>query len=123
MDVRAIAPLIVRIVIGISFILHGKLKVAGGTDLFADLPFFHTIAPFIGWIEIIGGIALVIGLWTDVFAVLLALDMAAAIFSTKTGAGYMSGYELKLILAIGPISLLLSGPGLLSVTKGRLFRQ
>lgn len=123
MNSKAIAPLIIRIIFGISFILHGfpKLQNLAGTAQFFSklgIPVPHISAPFVGGLEIIGGIALLLGVGTDLFAGLLAIDMLVATLSAKAGKGWVGGFELELLLCAGAVSLIFSGPGLLSLTKG-----
>jgi putative oxidoreductase len=116
------APLILRIVIGISFLLHGYSKVtnlAGTTKFFTmlNIPMPQYAATFVGWLEIVGGIALILGLLSQLFAILLAINMIVAILSAKWGKGWV-GIELELLLLAGSLSLLFSGPGLISLTNG-----
>ncbi|MFC5452607.1 DoxX family protein [Paenibacillus aestuarii] len=122
------APLLIRIVIGISFILHGIPKLtnlAGTTQFFSKvgIPMAGIAAPVIGILEVIGGLALILGLFVEIFSILLTLDMIGAILAAKSGKGWVGGFELELLLGITALSLLFSGPGAFSVTKGLLLKR
>ena len=117
------APLIIRLILGLSFILHGLPKLTHSAMM---VPFFTKIgvpAPsvavlVIGLIEVIGGISLILGWGTRLFTVLLSIDMLMAILLTKLSAGYVGGFELELLLFAGSVSIFLSGPGAIAVNKG-----
>ena len=93
-------------------------------DISDDFPFPFNVIPvgvswFLAtWTEIIGAVALVIGLATRFWAAgLIILDVVAWV-SVHAGNGYNvcdNGYKLPLIYLIMLIPLVLSGPGKLSV--------
>jgi putative oxidoreductase len=81
-----LAPLLTRLVVGLGFHAtgHGKLQnLAKVTSFFADLgiPFPAANAAFIAGLEFIGGICLVLGLGTRIFAALLSCSMVVAILT------------------------------------------
>lgn len=85
-DVRWLPPLVLRVVLGVTFLLTGwgKLhKLEQVEAYFASLhipaPGFH--APAIAMIEFVGGILLLAGLGTRVVSVLLFGTMAVAIYT------------------------------------------
>lgn len=119
--------LLVRLVVGITFLIHGVIKFQSGIGNIAGwfesigLPGFTAYATAI--IEVAGGIAMIIGLGTRIVAVLFAVVMAGAILMAKLGAGFtgtpqMAGYELELALLAVSVLLALSGSSLLAVGKG-----
>jgi putative oxidoreductase len=115
---------LLRIVTGIVFTAHGAQKVfvfgfAGVTAGFAKMgvPMPAVTAPFIGVLELVAGIALIIGLLTRLAALGLACDMLGAILLVHGAAGFFlpTGYEFVLMLLTANVVLVLGGPGALSV--------
>jgi uncharacterized membrane protein YphA (DoxX/SURF4 family) len=108
------SPLALRLVFGILFLIHGISKfqqMAGTEQFFTKLGLPHIAVPLIALIEIVGGISLIVGIGSRVFAAILALDMIVAIFMVKLGMGFVGGYEFELALVAGLVSLIFSGPG------------
>ena len=76
------------------------------------------------FVEIIGGVLLIVGLLSRVTALLLTIDLIVAILLVKVNIGLLSptdgsgvGYELDLALIAGLLAVLLAGPGRLSVDQ------
>jgi putative oxidoreductase len=70
------------------------------------------------WLELIGPLALVLGLGTRVFSVSLSILTLIAIVSVHAGHGYSiseGGWKLPLIYLVMFLPLILSGPGKLSL--------
>lgn len=86
---RELPIILVRVIVGLVFILEGALKFlqpsAFGADRFAaiGLPFPHIIAPAIGCIEIAGGLALLLNFYAGEAAIVLMLVMIGAVVTTK----------------------------------------
>ena len=120
-------PLPIRIIAGIAFIIHGLPKlsnIAGIEDFFANmigLP--AAMALPIGLLEVIGGIALLVGALTRVASILLIIEMIGSTIVAKLSRGFVGGYELDLLLMAISISLLLTGPGRISVEWNVLKRE
>ncbi|MBP1153777.1 MULTISPECIES: DoxX family protein [unclassified Paenibacillus] len=123
-----VGSLILRLVVGITFLVHGLIKFQSGIDNIAGwftsigLPGFAAYA--IAIIEVAGGIALIAGIGTRVVSVLFGLIMVGAILKVKLAAGFagngqMAGYELDLVLLAISIHLAISGSKLYSL--GSLF--
>jgi putative oxidoreductase len=124
---NAIAPTVIRVVLALSFILHGIPKLtntAGMVPFFGKigLPFPYQTVILIGLLEVVGGILLLVGFGTRIIAPLLVIDMLAAVILTKlgTGKGYL-GAEVEILLLAGALSIFFSGPGALALQKG--FKQ
>lgn len=108
------SPLAIRLVFGILFIIHGVSKfsqLAGTEQFFTKIGLPHIAVPFIAAVEIIGGISLLAGIGSRIFALILAIDMLVAIFAVKLSMGFVGGYEFELTLIAGLVSIVLSGPG------------
>ncbi len=121
------ARTILRIVAGFLFAAHGWQKfneftIAGTQAAFAQMgvPAANLAAPVIATLELVGGVALILGVLTRVFAALLAVNMLGALFLVHAPAGIYAatgGYELVLILAAAALALTLVGAGKVSVDK------
>jgi len=120
-----IAPLLLRVAAGAIFFLHGYLKVgdvAGFSGFIGTLgvPAPEIIGPVVIWMEIIGGIALVLGLLTHWVAKILAIEMLVALFLVHWDKGFYvsnNGYEFALLLVVVLISLMVTGPGKWALDK------
>ena len=63
------------------------------------------------------------GVLTRIAAALLIIDMIGAIFLVKLSDGFVGGYELESLLIAISVSLLLTGPGRLSIEWDVLKRE
>ncbi|HWO98973.1 MAG TPA: DoxX family protein [Bacillus sp. (in: firmicutes)] len=115
---------LLRVILGITFFLHGLSKFQGGITNIAGwfdsigLPGFLAYAVAI--IELAGGIAMILGIGTRLVAVLFAIVMIGAIFTVKISAGFMgngqaAGYELDLLLLVLSIHFAVNGSRLWSL--------
>lgn len=120
-------PLSIRILAGIAFISHGlpKLSNVTGTEHFfansIGLP--ASMALPIGLLEVVGGIALLVGILTRIASILFILEMIGSTITAKLSKGFVGGYELDLLLMAIAISLLLTGPGRVSVEWNVIKRE
>ncbi|HEX9228988.1 MAG TPA: DoxX family protein [Arthrobacter sp.] len=127
------ARTILRIVTGFLFAAHGWQKfneftIAGTQASFAQMgvPAANVAAPVIATLELVGGIALIVGVLTRVFAALLAVNMLGALFLVHAPAGIFAatgGYELVLILAAAALALAFVGAGKVSVDRALFGRS
>ena len=111
---------ILRIGVGIVFFMHGWLKISafglhGTTGFFTQVgvPMPSVLAPLIIALELVGGVAVILGVFTRVFALGFMIDVLGAIYFTKVGGGFFApkGCELELTLAIASAALVLTGSG------------
>ncbi|MBI3826612.1 MAG: DoxX family protein [Candidatus Rokubacteria bacterium] len=121
--------LVLRVIFGIIFAAHGGQKVwvfglEGTIKLFTSLgiPAPALTATGVTAVELIGGLALVLGVLTRLAAGLLALDMLGAIVLVDLKGGFFAphGVELPLALLAGLVALLGLDPGALSLDARRL---
>src|SRR5205809_2714351 len=82
------ATMIIRLMAGGVFFWEGILKfvyVNQGVGRFTKLgiPFPLVTAPFVGWLEIFGGLLLMLGLGTRLITIPLIIEMLVAMLSTK----------------------------------------
>lgn len=122
----AYGPLPIRILAGITFLAHGLPKfenIAGTQGFFGSVGLPPELALPIGLLEVIGGIFLLVGVVTRIAAALFIIDMIGAIFLVKLPDGFVGGYELELLLIAISVSLLLTGPGRISIEWDVLKRE
>ncbi len=82
------ATMVIRMMAGAVFFWEGILKfvyVNQGVGRFTKLgiPFPLFTAPFVGWLEIVGGVLLMLGLGTRLIAIPFIVEMLVAMLSTK----------------------------------------
>ncbi|WP_339229712.1 DoxX family protein [Oceanobacillus sp. FSL K6-2867] len=103
---------ILRIVLGITFFIHGLDKFQAGigniAGYFESLGIPGFLAYIVAFIELIGGIALILGIGTKIVSVLIAIIMLGAIFTAKLSLGFLDGYELDIALLAISIYLILA---------------
>ncbi len=117
------APLILRVVTGLIFAMHGyqKLMVMGvpgvtGFLTMLNFPFPGVLAVLLIAGELIGGILLILGLWTHWTSKVLAFISVVALFAVHADKGFfLPGYEFILLLLAASVSLMITGPGKWSV--------
>jgi putative oxidoreductase len=132
-----------RLMIGYGFLMHGLAKLHRGPDTFATIlhslgiPASHPLAWLTIAIEILGGVAFLLGAWIAVVSVPAMIVLIASIVTVHLPFGFSSikllgvsngrpqfgppGYECALLYIAGIVALALTGPGpwaLDSLTRG-----
>ncbi|MDP9998647.1 MULTISPECIES: DoxX family protein [Pseudarthrobacter] len=124
---------ILRVALGFLFAAHGFQKfnewtIAGTQAAFTQMgvPAANLTAPLVAGLELVGGIALILGVLTRVVAALLAVNMIGALFLVHAAAGVFAdkgGYELVLLLGAAALALALTGAGRVSVDRALFGRM
>ena len=126
-----------RLMIGFGFAAHGYAKLSRGPENFATIltaigvPQPHLMAWVTSLLELIGGISLMAGAFVVPLSLPLAVIMLTAMFSIHFQYGFSSiklkavttsgaefgpiGYEMNLLYLAGLLTLVLIGPGSLSI--------
>jgi len=126
-------------IVGIGFMIHGWAKISRGTAGFEKLlmqigvPLPHLSAIVTPYVELIGGFAILIGLFTKFITVPLVIIMLVAMLSVQVHYGFSAvntigltaqgpvfgppGYEINLLYIACLVSLFLTGAGALCVDK------
>lgn len=111
--------LILRMALGIILIAHGfpKLKDLHGTAAwFAKAGFrpatFWTFV--VALIEFFGGIAFLVGFFTQIIALLIVVQFIVAILKVKLVKGLVDGYEFDLLILTTALLLATMGGGVYS---------
>jgi putative oxidoreductase len=116
---------------------HGWAKISRGTAGFEKLlaqvgvPFPHLSGQVTPYIELLGGLAILLGIFVFITAIPLIITMLVAMFAIQINYGLSSvntigltpagpqfgppGYEINLLYIAGLISLMLTGAGELSL--------
>jgi putative oxidoreductase len=121
---QQVGMLILRLVLGITFFIHGLAKFQGGIDNIAGwfqsmgIPGF--MAYVVAVIELVGGLALILGLGTRVVSALFVVILLVAIFKVKLAVGFMgngkmAGYELDLSMMATALYFVLNGGSKFSI--------
>ncbi|MCL9972239.1 MAG: DoxX family protein [Candidatus Pacebacteria bacterium] len=121
-----VGPLVTRVVVGIIFLVHGLQKVGmgvGGTAGFLEslgLPFATVLAVLLIIGEVVGGIALILGVMTRFWAAVGVIISLVALFSVHFAKGFLAsngGYEFILLIGAVMLSLVVMGAGKYSVDR------
>ena len=116
-----VAPLLLRITLGVLLVLNGLDKfgagISGVQDSFAAMgvPVATVAAPLAAVLEVVIGSALVLGLFTRPSAAIMTGFFAVAIATVKAEGGILGSADIDLLYGAGLISLLILGPGALAI--------
>ncbi len=124
----SLAPLVLRLAIGGVMAYHGIDKFRGGIggveEMFQmwQVPAPAVTAAAVAVIEIVAGLALLVGVGTRLAAAALSVVLLGAMLFVKTDLGIISsqpmpGAELDIALLAGLVALILLGPGPLSADQ------
>jgi len=123
---QSLAPVVLRVVVGLVFALHGYQKLQGGVagtaGFLAGLgfPMPEVFAILLIAAELVGGILLVLGLfnyWTSRVLGIVAIVALLTVHVTKGFFISAGGYEYILLILAATISLMITGPGKWSLDR------
>jgi len=135
-DQLSLALFLLRVVVGVVFFAHGAQKVLGwfgGYGLTGTVGYFKNVVhiptplAYLGpFVEFLGGIAVLFGMFTKfaalgIFVMMLVatlrVHLPAGFFLSGKGDGKVQGFEYTLTLAVLSLILALLGGGLYSVDR------
>ena len=122
-----IAGTFVRVIVGVMFLMHVSVKFkAGVAAVAANTLAKNGIEPALMWayvimfLESVGGVCLIIGLFTRFFAAALAIEMLIAFLFVHLSKGYSAGaggYEYVLLIGAVCLVIAMRGGGIFSVDR------
>lgn len=123
--IRPLVALCGRLVLGFIMLFHGWPKVVhpGSLHSFAMFVAHLGLPAWLGYVaaftELLGGAALILGLFTSIAAAGIAIDMAVAILFVHLHHGLtgQGGFEFPLSLFALALFLLADGPGWLAIDR------
>jgi len=121
-----VGALIIRVILGLIFAVHGLVKFQDGivntVGWFESINLPGFLAYGVASLELVGGILLIIGLATRIVAGLFVILMAVAIITVKFAVGFINGFEFDLALMAMAAFLAIAGSQLYSVDNRVLDR-
>ncbi|SES01977.1 DoxX family protein [Psychrobacillus sp. OK032] len=126
MDKLGVSTLLLRLVLGVSFFIHGLVKFQGGIEhtvgWFDSIGILGFFAYVVATLELVGGIALILGIGTRVVSAFFIVLMLGAIVKVKFAVGFlgtpeMAGYELDLAFLVIALFLVINGSKYLSIDE------
>ncbi len=137
------APVPIRLVLALGFLIHGWPKVftAAGNQQFQGMlqgigvPMPGLMSYVTGGVEVLGGLALLLGVWASLASIPLIIINLVAMFTVHMPNGFsfihvtgmgesgpifgMPGYEVNLLYIGGLLVVALMGPGAMSLRPGK----
>jgi putative oxidoreductase len=120
------STLILRLVLGVTFFVHGLVKFQGGIEnivgWFDSIGLPGVLAYGVALLEMVGGIALIVGLGSRIVSALLVLLMLGAIVKGKLAVGFLgngqgAGWELDLALLVMALFIAINDSKMFALDK------
>jgi putative oxidoreductase len=123
-DLQAWGTALLRITLGLIYVLHGYRAFHGGarnmaayiTRIGFPAEFSATLAWYLIIVHMVGGALMVVGLWTRVAAALQLPILLSAVVLVHWKQGF-DRMEFPLLVLIATLAIALMGPGRLAVDK------
>ena len=121
LDYQIYGSLILRLALGAVFLAHGYQKLANDKAGFAGYLESLKFKPGKLWawlvtlVEFFGGVLLVLGLWTQPAALVLAIQFLVILFWVQRGKPFVAGREFDFLIFMALLALLVLGPGAFSI--------
>ena len=121
-----VGTLILRVMLGLSFFIHGLVKFQGGIEnivgWFESIGLPGFLAYGVGVVELVGGLLLIVGLGSRVVSALLGVLMIGAILKAKLAGGFLgngqgAGYELDLAFLAMAVFIAINGSKMFSLDQ------
>lgn len=114
-----------RLIVGLSFVLHGWMKaqsMPGVIMFFASLGLPAFVAYLVMAVELVGGILILVGYFTEYVTLPIVINMTCAVVLTSMKSGMkqgaiLGGHELELLLLFGALALAFIGGGKYSLDR------
>ena len=138
---QSTAPLLLRLIIGFGYMAHGWVKLSRGPAgfekllIYTGVPFPHITSWLVPFIELFGGLAILLGAFVTIISIPLIITQLVAMFTVQIKYGFSSvntigltpngpvfgppGFEINLLYIAGLISLMLTGAGIYSIDSIR----
>lgn len=138
-SLRSWALLPLRVIVGVGFLAHGLAKWHRGPEKFAKLlqligtPSPLATAWLVTGLEVLGGIAIIVGAFVFLTSIPLFISMVVAMLTIHVHFGFSAvntvgltatgpvfgppGYEINLLYMCALVALALGGPGAFSVDQ------
>ena len=113
-EFRNVSLLLMRLSLAFVFLWHGIPKAFNfelATSKFVSMGFAGWLGPFVGWIEVIGAILLIIGIWNKWTNIVLGVVMVVAFFGVQAAKGVTAGFERDLLMIFMHVVLIAFGAG------------
>jgi len=117
---------IVRIVVALLFLEHGRAKLFGSSTSPHGEPAFLTLMWIQGLFELVGGALLALGLFTRPVAFILSGNMAVAYFMGHASKGFfplVNGGDAAILYCFIFLLFFVTGPGRWSLDAGLTHRD
>jgi putative oxidoreductase len=120
------STLILRLVLGVTFFVHGLVKFQGGIEnivgWFEMIGLPGPLAYVVAIVEMVGGLALLVGLGSRIVSALLVLLMIGAIVKGKLAVGFLgngqgAGWELDLALLVMALFIAINDSKMFALDK------
>ena len=113
---------VVRIIVALLFLEHGSAKLLGFPTPPTPQPAVMTLLWTQGIIELVGGLLLVVGLFTRPVGFILAGDMAVAYFMVQAPKNFfpmLNGGDAAILYCFIFLLFFVAGPGRWSIDQNR----